>query len=642
MRLDVDGHYPQMVASGVVRRWLSGRLEWIAELEQTGTDTWAGPIVWKEGTTTLVPHSHVEVKATRSFSPSNRKARVTFSGGATSRSRVFGFKSPYFHPVELEFDCVQGVALTKDIDTHAHPNRPAGLPSETLTIERVFQRAGFDTRSSGGDSPIPLSDAGTDSKWTDQEMHDAMQVHWSRFKDAPQWSLWTLFANQHIRGHGLGGIMFDDIGPNHRQGTALFIDSFISDVPTGESTPDAYKRRMRFWTAVHEMGHAFNLAHSWQKHLGNPWRPLSSEPEARSFMNYPFNVSGGQAAFFADFEYRFSDAELLFLRHAPERFVQQGNADWFDDHGFEQARQTVASDLTLIVRANRARDEYEFLEPVTVELKLKNTSDRPVIFDASRLATTDEMTIITKRSGQAARAFRPFARYCLEPRLVVLQPGESLYESLFVSAGLAGWGISEPGSYLVQIALHLDDGDVISGPMRLRVAPPRGYDEEYLAQDLFTEDVGRVLAFEGSRELTTATDTLHDAAERLAERRVARHARYALGAPLANVRKKLEIPDSPDEAPKIIGAGAETKTAVEDLKKALADDMDEAATTFGHIEYKRRVDFLTSVLEEEGDVQGAAQIQRDLLDVLRDRGVLERVLEDVEERAEALASSDDS
>jgi hypothetical protein len=56
---------------------------------------------------------------------------------------------------------------------------------------------------------------------------------------------------------------------------------------------------MRFWTAVHELGHAFNLAHSWQKSLGTGWVPLADQPEARSFMNYPYAVRGGQEAFFA-------------------------------------------------------------------------------------------------------------------------------------------------------------------------------------------------------------------------------------------------------------------------------------------------------------------------------------------------------
>ena len=95
--------------------------------------------------------------------------------------------------------------------------------------------------------------------------------------------------------------------------------------------------RMRFWTACHEMGHAFNLAHSWQKAFGTGWIPLLNEPEVRSFMNYPFRVSGGQTSFFSDFAYRFSDQELVFMRHAPERLVQMGNASWFDHHAFEQA-----------------------------------------------------------------------------------------------------------------------------------------------------------------------------------------------------------------------------------------------------------------------------------------------------------------
>ena len=52
------------------------------------------------------------------------------------------------------------------------------------------------------------------------------------------------------------------------------------------------------------MGHAFNLLHSWQKHLGYPWepleRPLTPEPKALSFMNYPYNFdskTGGKEFF---------------------------------------------------------------------------------------------------------------------------------------------------------------------------------------------------------------------------------------------------------------------------------------------------------------------------------------------------------
>ncbi len=137
---------------------------------------------------------------------------------------------------------------------------------------------------------------GADALWSDAEMHDAMQTYWSRFANVPQWSVWTFFASLSDQGTGLGGIMFDDIGPNHRQGTAIFHDSFISEPPPGDPDAAAAVARIRFWTAVHELGHAFNLAHAWQKSLGigggGPWVPLVDHPEARSFMNYPYRVAG--------------------------------------------------------------------------------------------------------------------------------------------------------------------------------------------------------------------------------------------------------------------------------------------------------------------------------------------------------------
>ena len=74
-------------------------------------------------------------------------------------------------------------------------------------------------------------------------------------------------AARHDQGRSLGGVMFDDIGPNHRQGTAIFTDTFIQDAPPGDPNAAAWRNRMQFWTAVHEMGHAFNLAHAWQKAL---------------------------------------------------------------------------------------------------------------------------------------------------------------------------------------------------------------------------------------------------------------------------------------------------------------------------------------------------------------------------------------
>ena len=239
-------------------------------------------------------------------------------------------------------------------------------------------------------------------------MHDAMQIHWTKFANKPQWAMWVLFAALHEQGTSLGGIMFDDIGPQHRQGTAMFNDSFIKNAPAGDPAPAAWVARMKFWTAVHEMGHAFNLAHSWQKALvyqGNgPWIPLANEPNARSFMNYPYNVPGGQAAFFANFEFRFSNGRAAV--HAPRAAAVRadGQPGLVRPSRFRarRSRSQHVQNYTLELRTHRHQlDYFEFLELVKAELKLTNTSGQAMLINRSVLENGDGMQVIVRRSRTA-------------------------------------------------------------------------------------------------------------------------------------------------------------------------------------------------------------------------------------------------
>jgi hypothetical protein len=642
LRIDVDGQYPQMVASGTIRGWLTGQLHWIARLTHRGRYVYQGTIFHKDGDVNLLPHTALNISISPNRFPAQQRARVTFLGAGQPITRIYSYSSRYFRKVEFEFDRVQDTSTVTTIQTHAHPNRPATLPREKLTIERVFERAGFQVSKSGGDSVIPLALAGANQTWSNQEMHDAMQVHWSRFANKPQWSMWTLWAGQHDMGPSLGGIMFDSIGPNHRQGTAIFMNSFISQAPAGESNPTEWVRRMQFWTAVHEMGHSFNLAHSWQKSLGTPWIPLANEPEARSFMNYPYNVNGGQQQFFSDFDYRFSNAELLFMRHAPERFVQMGNANWFDHHGFQQAAVQYGSNLSLELRIQRDRMEFAFLEPINLELKITNIGTRPVMFDAAAIHSLDSVTVISKRDRDPARQFLPFARYCLEPQPTVLHPGESLYSAIEPSAGIEGWDIGEPGRYLIQLAVHLEDQDLVSNPLTIRVAPPRSYDEEYVAQDYFTEEVGRILAFEGSRVLTAGNAVLHEVRERFPENPAARHASHALAAPLIRASKILTVPEDREGATLgEVGAQFSDEPADEATARQLMDDAlievpDTAANSFGHIPYKEHADEYSKALALGGDTQHAAEVQGALRAILEARGVIQHVLDEISSHQRSL------
>jgi len=652
LRLDVDRHYPQMVASGTFIPDISSWSHWIANLSVSGPNSWTGNIWYKDTSPgRTFPYTHVKIEVTNRRFPSRREATATFSGGGgTTRQRTFKFGSQYFHPVDFEFDFAEGEQPTLTIDTCAHPNRPSTLPCENLSLQTVYRRAGFEVTTSAGGGTVPLTGAGPGALWSDIEMHDAMQTYWSRFVAEPQWAMWVFFASLHEQGTSLGGIMFDDIGPNHRQGTAIFNDAFISIPPAGDPNPDDWVRRMIFWTAGHEMGHAFNLAHSWQKSLVfsglGPWIPLADEPEARSFMNYPFNVSGGQAAFFADFEYAFSEQELLFLRHAPVRFVQQGNAAWFDHHGFQGADTFPEQALKLELRVNRDTPTFEFMEPVVMELKLTNTSSQPQLVDENLLSRIDSMAVILKKDGKPARQFVPYAQYCSLPETKALMPGESVYAPLFVSAGQNGWDVAEPGRYTVQVALHREDEEyLISNPLRLVVEPPLGEsrdEAERLASDFFSEEVGRTLWFSGSQVLRKGNDVLSEAAERLSDRRVAMHANAALGNAVAREYKQLDLPDADKERLKPAAmAGGEITVRppnVEEAQKnfaaALIDNADVGAASLGHIRYRRYMNRFSDMLAEEGKNQEAAQIQDDLHRTLANRNVLNRVLKVIEDRRE--------
>jgi len=657
LRLDVDGLYPQRVASGTITLSLAVRVEWVARLESVAPNTWEGPIFFKDGAG-VMPYTEVRIQVVRGALLFPSHTVVTYSGGgAAPLTRTFRYRSPFIRPVELEFDCSQGTTGVFQINTQDHPNRPPTVPPETLTIETVFRRAGFNVTRSGGDNIVPMVGAGPDARWSNAEMHDAMQAYWSRFADRPQWAMWVFFASLHEMGTSLGGIMFDDIGPNHRQGTAIFVDSFIANPPAGDPAPDAWVRRMRFWTAVHEMGHTFNLAHSWQKSLTSqghgPWIPLADEPEARSFMNYPYNVSGGQSAFFADFEFRFSDGELLFMRHAPTRFVQQGNAEWFDHHGFQQANISPEPALKLELRANRQRPtaQYELMEPVVLELKLTNVSGRPQMVSRTALAGGPDLTVIVKRDGQSARRHLPYATYCIHGEPTVLRNGESIYESLFAAAGRGGWLIADPGWYTVQVALQMDGEDIVSNPLRLRVGPPANFDEQRLTQDFFSDEVGRVLAFDGSRYLREANAILQEVTERLEGRRAAIHARIALATPQTLNYKLLEMGDRRAETPtqlptsaaaagaRIVAQSADPDEARKELESALLEEPDVAAESLSHVDFNDYVSRFSTWLAEQGDRRGAAEALDTLYEALAGRGARASVLQNIADRREEIGAS---
>lgn len=647
VRVDVDRFFPQKrISIEWSRLFPNQKAHVIGEVTSdrcTGynTRTVEANIIYRNGSPTALQGSKITFKARRVSGLNYQQYSITLSGGgAPTRTYALSFQSTKFDDVEFEVDRVANAgAIHTSYATGDHPNRPGNLPSETISLGTVFERAGFDVTMSPNTTVIPTSGAGSNGTWSDSEMHNAMQTYWSRFSNRPQWAMWVLYAARHDSGRGLGGVMFDDIGPNHRQGTAIFTDSFINDVPNGDGDPAGWRRRMQFWTAVHEMGHAFNLAHSWQKALGtpqgapgDPWIPLANEPDARSFMNYPFNVSGGESSFFSDFRFRFSDDELIFMRHAPRNFVQMGNSNWFENHGFEAPNSLQhTGNWALELRPNRDASSYRFLEPVTMELKLTNTSAQAVSVDPDMVSEGHHVTIFTQKEGGKTHQWRPMMASCHEPHEERLDPGESLYGAHMVSAASSGWIIDEPGFYKVQAAVNMGDEIIVSNVARVYVTPPVSADEAAVAGDYFTEDVARAIAFKGAPELTKAHSVLDEVIDRCGDHPAVIHAKVARSAPQLRDYKILDVGSGRDQLA-IKSVSSKVSQAAKTHENAFFDQADVAADTMGHIPYFDQCREVAEALEDNGAGDEAVNMMEKTIAMMKKRGVLASVIDNAERR----------
>jgi len=150
VRLDVDGSYPLMTASGTYSGnpliSLGADLEpvhWIAyPLEPKGDKTWEGDIIVKYPFLPyLLPHSRVRLKVDGSaVSVVGPRLTVTFFGNARAMTHELRFESPWFHAAEFEYDIVEGVCQTGDYRDELRSRRWDAAPLRNPEVDRTDPR----------------------------------------------------------------------------------------------------------------------------------------------------------------------------------------------------------------------------------------------------------------------------------------------------------------------------------------------------------------------------------------------------------------------------------------------------------------------------------------------------------------------
>ena len=155
------------------------------------------------------------------------------------------------------------------------------------------------------------------------------------------------------------------------------------------------------------------------------------------------------------------------------------------------------------------------------------------------------------------------------------------------------------------MAIEIDDADVVSNPLTLKVRPPHGYDEELVAQDVFTTEAGRVMAFDGSMVMASGVEAWQELVARLPESRAAVHARVALAMPMTRDYRLLRV-DAPMEADALCGRGAfevvrqKPEEGRQLLSQALTEDTGKAVQTLGRVDFEIYSSMFDNWLDENG------------------------------------------
>lgn len=648
LHVDIDGTDPLAVVSGTISRqtmYTFGAISrhFIGQVTSRSGLLFADQTLVVENfeftwPTTSTVVNRCDIVLSNIFNPSAEATFVSADGSKTFGPYALNRKSTYFHEVEFEIDTEDDALAVEPYDLHTHPDRPADLPDISMDIQSAYAKAGIKVTYSSERNVINTVGSGGEGGWTRQELHDAMEDHWSAFENVPQWKMWVFIAE--LAQNGYAGWLFDSTydepGGVDRQGTAVFTHADwlfdeAGDIPSANPPSAEAVERSLFATTVHEIGHGFNLYHPFGKENATPWTPpdwadpIANDDQALTFMNYPWYASPGDSEqwFYDRFYFRFTDGENLFLRHAPSEWVQMGNEDWGINHGVAQAGK-VDNRLELLVRTRR--DVFEMGEAVFVELRLKNISNIPLPVHSLLDPEFGYFAIgITGPDGKKL-PFVPLAHADMRITPTILEPGDALYQPVYLHGGRYGFHFKKPGAYRLDVVYTNSDDSQVPGCAQIWVREAPSTEVQKVISELYNAPTGCLMYAGGSRIMEDVNDKLEWVCKKLPSKHPAGiYLRSCLASPYAQPFKVLTR-----DSKKVRLEESEPSLVIRQLKPIMSD-LEVAANSLGHITLRSVIGHYTSALAKSGKKSDAIDSQSKLIALYRKRGVISSAIKEMEE-----------
>jgi hypothetical protein len=498
LRVDVDRTRPMRRLSGDFFQISGGTTSYFGSFvvnSVTITVTSSQVVVRGLGTYTFSAGAPV-VQVTiprRTTAQTAAPATVRFftTGGSPGATYICAFASAYFRTVRIETDRVSNVT-TPVLASYNTGSLPSGGAARTLSVVRAYAEAGIQMIPTAGNNVINSVEAGPGAIWSNAELHASMVRHFTLWRDLPQWAVWLVVAQLHDIGPGLYGIMFDQQGAQ-RQGCAVFHQGI------GGTT--ATQRRLQLYTYVHELGHCFNLLHSWQKQYATP--PVPNRPNALSWMNYPWSYpGGGAAAFWSGFAFQFDNEEVIHLRHAFRNNIITGGSNFAVGAGLGQEvmADLIRDDSGLLFTISTHQRSFALGEPVVLELALSTIDPRGRRVHTWLHPNCGLVKIVIRKPSGVIVGYEPLIDHLVGEREAIIDGNSPpIQDSAFIGYGKDGFYFDQPGNYQIRaVYAALDGSQVMSDIITVRVRYPVTAADEELADLFMGEDQGTLLFLLGS------------------------------------------------------------------------------------------------------------------------------------------------
>jgi len=540
--------------------------------------------------------------------------------------------SNYYRTINLEIDHMEGTKLPDEFDTSSVSDKPSDLPNQKISIQSIYAKAGINMHISPNQNTIPSS---PNALWDDSELHAIMEQNMYEYPNYPSWRLYLLIATNYEDPNVLG-IMYDSNDKYPRQGSAVF---YAHPLINGSDTPE--KKREYLFTAVHELGHALNMYHSFHKGIDGVVYGIPV-PQSLSFMNYPHLYPygsippqgwNGEHEFWSKFNFRFDQSELIHLCHhdyyevipGGYEFGSEGhysvnnkkNLRFVDSLKEENLISSVPLELTI-----RSKKPFDLGEQVIVEAKLKNISNRTLqVFSSLNLKHGFLRIMITGPDGQTQKC-SPLIIRCGKFEFIALDSGKSIYEDIYLNYGKNGFYFKQPGIYKIQGMIEFAGSFILSEIHEITILDTDSNREKNLLLDLFDRMQGHYLYLKGSDYLLDAENMLSKIKLQIPDSNVSKFIEFYKGSRLKKNFKTIQKGS-------VHTRKADSVNALKELTSAVKENS-EGKIVFSNV-------LLNNIMSGMSDLQisleqttGAKDTIKQLIDILNHRKVSPNVIGNLE------------